>query len=91
MIIAKAWGKETHKGSEAFGEVVNPIIFMWEMPGPDHGEITGAIEHGAIVTISDEREVDGRQWVFGSSSVWRGGQNYPQVGWILKDLLLPVI
>ena len=80
-----AWGEERDKDSDAFGEVVAKVIYLWKKPGgiTHKDNLSGAIQHNDIVTVMDKKQVKGFLYV----KVTCRSYDDIQVGWLTESLL----
>ena len=91
MISDTAWGIERDRDSDAFGELVVPVIMLWSEPGGTVAEtgakLTGAVAHNTNVYITHELKIEGFRWCRVECMIWQDGESYPQVGWLRASLL----
>lgn len=91
MISDTAWGIERDRDSDAFGELVCPVIMLWSEPGgtdvEDGADLTGAVSHNENVYITHELEIEGSRWCRVECFIWHEGEVYPQKGWLRASLL----
>ena len=91
-------GIERHPGSDARGELVAPIIFLWDSPGSKREFVVAVAEHETDVRILERYRIDDKnhfriepakaEWV----GRWRRLRAWLQrrrpVGWVSEDFLL---
>jgi hypothetical protein len=84
-------GIERDPDSDAYGELVVPVIFLWNEPGgtdvPEASNLAGALAHDSAVVIKERREINGRLWCLVSGQVYYENDIYPQEGWCLASFL----
>ncbi len=92
----KLWGIERHEESELFGEVVCPIIFLWQTPASGH--VVAVAEHDTPAVVQARVELDGTKFykVRPHRAEWVGWQRrfrawiqkVPPSGWVAESLIL---
>ena len=87
MTKDRTCGLDRYESSPSFGEVVVPIILMWEKPGQGVTSVnglTGALPHDFEVTITKQKKHNGAAY-----SYIEGTQDgNRQVGWVRNTMLL---
>lgn len=76
-------GIERWEGSDAFGEVVAPVIVLWKEPGGgmEKDNVAGALKHEDPVQVSQKKRRSGRTWYFVRN------EEQDQEGWVMDALL----
>lgn len=87
-------GIERREKSDAFGEIVVPVIILWKKPGGSIGakrwptgategpdNVAGALKHGDPVEVSQKKRKNGRTWFYVRN------EEQDQEGWVLDALL----
>jgi hypothetical protein len=62
--VDRLTGIERCPGSDAFGDLVCPVIILWKSPGgPNRGDdVLGALKVGADVRVVERRKKAGSLW-----------------------------
>lgn len=91
-------GIERHPDSDARGELVAPIIFLWDRAGPLRRYVVAVAEHDTQIQIVDRWEHDDRHYflVEPERAEWVGRirrirgfiQRCRPSGWVSEDFLL---
>lgn len=100
LAIDKLWGIEREKDSELFGQIVVPVVILWDRPGGVYARVledefgenngpqtTGALAHGSEVFVTGEAVFKDFNWSKVEADVWHEGQNFHQIGWVRDSLL----
>lgn len=76
-------GIERYHRSEAYGELVVPVITLWKEPGlpPKADNVAGVLDHGAEVQVTQKKRRQGRDWYFVRN------EEQDQEGWIVAAFL----
>lgn len=81
-------GVERWPASDAFGELVCPVIVLWKQPGqttPNAAMVAGGLKHGEVVQVTQKRERAGRTWYYVESPAT--DERPAQAGWVTESFL----
>jgi hypothetical protein len=84
------WGIDRDRRSPAYGELVCPVILMWDAPAAEKlGQVglTGAMGHGSVVRVTARAAVAGLVYYYCEAEVVTETEVYPQAGWVRATLL----
>lgn len=85
------FGIERDPASDAFGEVIVPIIMLWSEPGGTDSDtgamLTGALPHDTGVMVKEKKQIAGRWWCYVEGQTIMEEEIYLQQGWCRASLL----
>ena len=84
-------GIERHPQSDAYGELVCPVVLVWRAPGGSTlpHNLAGAFKHGDKVRVIDQQIIHGLRWHKVAGTVQVSPElSEERKGWLRASLLL---